>query len=286
MVSRLKALCEDFDIKSLHERKIKLQEIMEEIALAGLGKTRFFDEAIFHGTSALRIFYNLSRIDNNLEFSLIKRGEPFSLNKYLPPLTKAFATFGINIKTEIKENNGNAKTKILSIHANAKSLFLLIGDDDFKNIDGDENLTVNININQDSSRLLSFETKYCFLPDPYSITLLDKSSLFTENLWALLAGTTPLKSLGNHLYDFIFFLQKKSAFNIRLLEKKLTASKLIKKDQPLTLETVKAMLKNHFEKIDYKQAKINVLPFLKRQENLDIWSKEFFCSGADCLTAK
>jgi len=35
-----------------------MREIMQEIALAGLSRTDFFDKAAFYGGTALRIFYN------------------------------------------------------------------------------------------------------------------------------------------------------------------------------------------------------------------------------------
>ena len=56
-----------------------LREIMQEITLAGLSRTDFFEKGAFYGGTALRIFYGLDRYSEDLDFSLRKpddRGEP------------------------------------------------------------------------------------------------------------------------------------------------------------------------------------------------------------------
>ena len=49
-----------------------LREIMQEIALAGLYRTGFFEKAAFYGGTALRIFYGLNRYSEDLDFSLLR----------------------------------------------------------------------------------------------------------------------------------------------------------------------------------------------------------------------
>ena len=59
-----------------------LREIMQEITLAGLSRTDFFEKAAFYGGTALRIFYNLDRFSEDLDFSLLKEDPNFSLEPY------------------------------------------------------------------------------------------------------------------------------------------------------------------------------------------------------------
>ena len=56
-----------------------LREIMQEIALAGLSRTDFFEKAAFYGGTALRIFYGLDRFSEDLDFSLLEVNPDFSL---------------------------------------------------------------------------------------------------------------------------------------------------------------------------------------------------------------
>jgi predicted nucleotidyltransferase component of viral defense system len=49
-----------------------LREIMQEIALAGLQGSGFFEKAVFYDGTALRIFHGLPRFSEDLDFSLLK----------------------------------------------------------------------------------------------------------------------------------------------------------------------------------------------------------------------
>ena len=48
-----------------------LREILQEIALLGLWRSKFFEHGAFYGGSALRILYGLDRYSEDLDFSLL-----------------------------------------------------------------------------------------------------------------------------------------------------------------------------------------------------------------------
>ncbi len=50
-----------YGCKSTLEEDQALREITQEIILAGLGRTRFFDFAGFQGGTCLRVFHSLNR---------------------------------------------------------------------------------------------------------------------------------------------------------------------------------------------------------------------------------
>src|SRR5690606_25442713 len=97
------------------EAKYALREIMQEVALAGLYRTGFFEKAAFYGGTALRIFYGLDRFSEDLDFSLLERDPDFSLSKYMEGVRIECASLGMNVS--IKEKK---KTK----HSNVESAFL------------------------------------------------------------------------------------------------------------------------------------------------------------------
>jgi hypothetical protein len=49
-----------------------------------------------------------------------------------------------------------------------------------------------------------------------------------------------------------------------------------KGDDPLTPERFQELLRTTINKLDVKQARREVEPFVKNPENLSIWSREFF----------
>ncbi len=63
-------------------------EITQEIVLAALGRTDFFQKAGFQGGTCLRIFYSISRFSEDLDFALQKPESSFILKPYLDDLAK------------------------------------------------------------------------------------------------------------------------------------------------------------------------------------------------------
>ena len=58
-----------------------LREIMQEIALLGLWRSKFFEKAAFYGGTALRILYGMERFSEDLDFSLLKPMSAFDLSR-------------------------------------------------------------------------------------------------------------------------------------------------------------------------------------------------------------
>ena len=70
-----------YDIKNTNDEINALKEIIQEIVLSGLSRGNFFNEAAFYGGTALRIFYNLDRFSENLDFALLEPNKDFDISK-------------------------------------------------------------------------------------------------------------------------------------------------------------------------------------------------------------
>jgi len=79
-----------------------IHEVIQEIALIGLSRGKFFDVAAFYGGTALRILYGLDRFSEDLDFSLLRPNQSFTLDHYFPYLEEEFKGFGIHVKIEKK----------------------------------------------------------------------------------------------------------------------------------------------------------------------------------------
>ena len=73
-----------------------------------------------------------------------------------------------------------------------------------------------------------------------------------------------------------FYLTRKSQFNLPHLQARLIDSGFLGADEQISLKDVKNILIERFYKIDFNQAKQDVLPFIKNPQVLGIWSPEFF----------
>lgn len=100
----------EYEPKNSEDVLSALREIMQEVALAGLSRTNFFEKAAFYGGTALRIFYGLDRFSEDLDFSLLKADPDFSLEPYFDAIVAEFESVGM--KVSIREKNKKEKTNI------------------------------------------------------------------------------------------------------------------------------------------------------------------------------
>ena len=91
---------------------LALREVMQEIALAGLYRRGFFGKAAFYGGTCLRIFQQLPRFSEDLDFSLLQSDPEFCLEPYLQGVEEEFAALGIGV--EIKVKRKTAPSAIIS----------------------------------------------------------------------------------------------------------------------------------------------------------------------------
>jgi predicted nucleotidyltransferase component of viral defense system len=61
-----------YELRRVEDDVKALREILQEIALLGLWRSRFFEKAAFYGGTALRILYGMDRYSEDLDFSLLK----------------------------------------------------------------------------------------------------------------------------------------------------------------------------------------------------------------------
>ena len=98
-----------------------LREIMQEIALAGLSRTDFFEKAAFYGGTALRIFYSLDRFSEDLDFSLMEKNPDFSLEPYFTAIVTEFEAIGMTVS--IREKDKKIKTSVESAFLKSETIW-------------------------------------------------------------------------------------------------------------------------------------------------------------------
>lgn len=73
-------------------------EVMQQIALAGLHRSGFFEKCAFYGGTCLRIFHGLNRFSEDMDFSLIRIDDSFQFETYFPALVNEFAAAGRDVE--------------------------------------------------------------------------------------------------------------------------------------------------------------------------------------------
>ena len=72
MNAALQTLIDKYRPSTPQEWENALREIVQELALLGLWRSKFFEHAAFYGGTALRIFHGLPRFSEDMDFSLLK----------------------------------------------------------------------------------------------------------------------------------------------------------------------------------------------------------------------
>ena len=281
----IEQMLKSYEIKNTNDEINALKEIIQELVLSGLSRGGFFNEAAFYGGTALRIFYKLDRFSEDLDFALIKPNKDFDLSKYFSYIENELNAYGLKLEISTKQKNND--TNISSAFLKGETLQLILKffpneanhmyDHTLKNI----KIKFEIDINPPIGA--TYEMQYKLLPSPHQIKLYDKSSLFAGKIHAILCRNWKNRTKGRDLYDYVFFLANNINVNIDLVKNKLIESKYIKEDEPFNLDVLKTLLKNKFKEINYKEAKEDVIPFIKNLQSLDLWSSEFFIKITDQL---
>lgn len=284
MDSKLHELVSKYNIVTIENKKNVIKEIIQEIVLVGLYKAKFFDKAAFYGGTALRIFYGLNRFSEDLDFSLIEKDNNFNFDNYFPSIVDVAHKYGLNVEITSKEKIESTDIKSAFLKSNIiETITLFFGEEDVKHINHNERIKIKFEVDVTPSPFATYEIKYRLSPEPYSIRLYDKESLFSGKLHAVICRGWKSRVKGRDLYDYVFYLQNDIKFNLKHLQERLIDSNFITRDDEFNLEIVKNILKRRFEQIDFNEAKDDAKPFIKDKDVLDIWSKDFFISITDSL---
>ena len=80
-----------------------LREILQEVALLGLWRARFFEHAAFYGGTALRVLHGLDRFSEDLDFTLLAPRPDFDLGRFTAALEKEVRAFGFDVQVTLRQ---------------------------------------------------------------------------------------------------------------------------------------------------------------------------------------
>lgn len=291
MESILEKMISKYNTTNVLSKINAIKEVIQEVILSSLSRTDFFDKAAFYGETALRIFYNLNRFSEDLDFTLINKDDDFSLNKYFSIIEKEINSLGLDFKIEskIKHKESNIQTAYLKGNQIEHLLIFYPSNPNITFINPDQVIKINLEIDINPPKFANFETKYRLDPFPYEICLYDLPTLFSSKIAALLCRSWKNRIKGRDLYDFLYYTKLNTPFNLKHLESRLIYNGVIKENSNLTLENVKKLLNDKFDSINYEDAKKDVVNFIQDEKELkgiEIWSKDLFKYFTKELKAK
>jgi predicted nucleotidyltransferase component of viral defense system len=253
-----------------------LREIMQEITLAALSRTDFFEKAAFYGGTALRIFYGLDRFSEDLDFSLLKADEGFTLEPYFSAILTEFEALGIKVR--INEKEKALRSSIESAFLKTETIWKeLVLEDILKQTGVKSNKPIKIKIEVDRNPPLGFQTEEKLLIRPFSfyVRCFKLPSLFAGKLHALLYRKWNNRVKGRDWYDLEWYIKKgipldAAHFLLRAQDTTDWNAEIITNEQILEL------INHKIESVSFTNIKEDVIRFIKDEKVLSIWSAKYF----------
>ena len=250
-----------YDIKNTNDEINALKEVIQEIVLSGLSRGNFFNDVAFYGGTALRIFYNLDRFSEDLDFALIKPNKDFDLSKYFTYVSKELKAYGINLEINIKQKNVDSNITSAFLKGNTLEHILKFFPSEEKNRYNNLLKDIKIKFEVDINPPLgaTYENKYKLLPSPHQIKLYDKESLMAGKIHAILCRGWKNRTKGRDLYDYVFFLANDTKVNLELLKNKLIESGYTNINDNFNINNVKELLNKELNEKNYSDATLSRL---------------------------
>jgi hypothetical protein len=263
--------------KTQEEENHALKEILQEIILCGLSDAGFFKYAIFHGGTSLRIFHNLGRFSEDLDFMLKLPDPHFKWQPFLKSIEDICKQYGLAPEVIDQSNIGNVQKMVLKDNSIVKLLNLSFQKHP------EQKLMIKLEI--DINPPLGSQTQIKFLDFPLAseVEIQDLQSNFSGKSHALLCRKY-IK--GRDWYDFLWYVFKEIPLNFVFLSNAINQQgPWMGQGVDITPQWYISALKEKINSIDWKQAANEVSPFLNEQDRktLKLWGTDFFLDRTDKL---
>lgn len=261
-----------YPIQSDQDYRNALHEVMQKIALAGLQRGNFFKHAAFYGGTCLHLFHQLPRFSEDMDFSLTKENPTFTLADYTDAIMAEFKALGREVTFTPKGKPQHSAIDSAFLKDNTAMYDL-----SFKT-----ERTVKIKMEVDTSPPLGFTTANhtMLLPFSFVVRCFDLPCLYAGKMHALLFRTWKNRVKGRDWYDLEWYVRHGIKVDLPHFCQRMQQSH---PHQPLpqTVSDLRALLKERIATLRIEQAKDDVLPFITKRSELDIWSQAYFVTLAD-----
>lgn len=267
-----------YQLRSAEDHVNALREILQEIALCGLWRARFYEKVAFYGGTALRMLYGLDRFSEDIDFSLIEPDPGFSLEHYLRSLESELAAWGFAATIEPKKKTSKSAIESAFLKTNTREQLLRItaSPETAAMIHSRRELKIKIEVDTDPPADAATETKFLLQPIPFSVRAYSPPSMFAGKMHAALCRGWKSRVKGRDWYDLVWFVARETHLDLSHLEARMRQSGHYADDVPLDEGRFRRLLIERVENLDVDAARSDVERFLPDLSSVEVWSKEFF----------
>ena len=254
-------------LSSAEQQDQTLREVMQEIALAGLNRANFFEQAAFYGGTCLRIFHGLPRFSEDLDFSLLQPNADFSLQPYFKAVVAEFHALGLEVDITVKQKTADSQIESAFLKNNTQIFSL--------NISSARKVKIKLEVDTLPPLGFATEEKLLFQPFSFYVKCFSLSDLFAGKLHALLFRQWKNRVKGRDWFDFEWYVRHNVTPNLEHFAKRAYESGAIRQDAVSKAELQK-LLEQRIKTVDFENAKQDVVKFIPNAKVLNIWSTDYF----------
>jgi predicted nucleotidyltransferase component of viral defense system len=283
MNNAIQEMLQKYTSRSLQEHEQALREILQEIALVGLWRGKFFEHAAFYGGTALRILYNLDRFSEDLDFTLLKPNPRWSWEPYGEVIRRELLSYGFEVSFVEKDKKTQTaiKSAFLKTPTVQELLKIRVHSDLLKGVHRETMIRIKVEIDTTPQIEFEHEQKFLSQPLPISIKCINEESLFAGKMHAALFRAWKGRVKGRDWYDMVWFIRKKTALNLSLF------SKLNQRNEILNRAEFLKMAHERIDQLDVPAAIEDIIHYVRDQEAIQrTWSKDFFHYWIDQIETK
>jgi predicted nucleotidyltransferase component of viral defense system len=266
-VTLLQQMLSSYPVTTSEQADQALREVMQEIALAGLNRGGFFEHAAFYGGTCLRVFYELPRYSEDLDFSLLRVDPEFSLEPYFKAVREEFSALGIDVEVSTKIKSAASQIESAFVKNNTRIFDIHLQD----------KRQIKIKFEVDTQPPLGFVTEEKLLLQPFSfyVKCFSLQDLYAGKMHALLYRQWKNRVKGRDWYDFEWYVRRGVLLNLAHFTQRARQSGGLS-EITLSEFDFKAMLRKKIESLDVSSAKKDIERFILDPRALDIWSQAYF----------
>ncbi len=260
-----------------------LREILQELALLGLWRSKFFEHAAFYGGTALRVLHGLDRYSEDLDFSLLRPSATFTLDVYGDALLREIRSFGFDVEFQSSEKTSPTRIESAFLKAITYRQWLVIdaSDELLRGLPVGKKLRIKLEVDTDPPGGFETESRYLLQPIPFGVKVYRLPDLFAGKLHAVLCRKWKSRMKGRDWYDLVWYAARHPHVNLIHLETRMRQSGDYGDSSPLTRARLLDLLRSRIEQVDVAQLRQEVTPFVRDHRSLEVWSQDFFLQVID-----
>lgn len=259
------------DLSTVDSQRNATYEVMQQVVLSGLYRGGFFKEAAFYGGTCLRIFHNLGRYSEDMDFSLLEKNPDFHFEEYFPAIIEEAKLLGREITITKKDKKNFSKVESAFLKDNTDMYNL--------SFQTEKNLKIKIEVDKEPPVGFNTEQKLLMLPFSFQTRCMTLPSLYAGKLHALIFRSWKNRIKGRDWYDFEWYVRHKVSLDFKHLQVRAKEFNALE----LTKELFFEKLRERLATADIAMVKQDVEPFIIDKRELDIWSNEYFLQLSDMI---